>query len=142
MLEVRHGDLSDRIEARNLGKDTDLNLFMSVDENIVVDGNGNNCFTKLSTFNNTKEENASMFQQDTSISLLTTTALIVCEEKAPDLLGLATEMQKKHSRLFTSFSKCHREYNSMKVFTEHDIDHLGKSQVNCVENRLCVYNKW
>ena len=60
MLKVRHGDLSDRIEATNLGKDTDLNLFMSVDENIVVDGNGNNCFTKLSTFNNTKEENVSM----------------------------------------------------------------------------------
>ena len=65
--------------------------------------------------------------QDASISLLTATTVKVCSEKAPSLIARATEVQMKFSSLLTSFGKCHRGYNTMKVFTEPEIDQLGKS---------------
>ncbi len=52
-----------------------------------------------------------------------------CEEKAPNLVEQASALQVKYSRLLTSFGKCHRGYNTMKVFTEAEIDELGKCNI-------------
>ena len=70
--------------------------------------------------------NNGLLFQDDSIALLAATAFVICSEVAPSLTQRAMDIRDKHTRLLSSFGKCHRAYNATKVFTQVKIDNLGK----------------
>ena len=67
--------------------------------------------------------------QSSSIELLCDIALTVVSEATGthSLIPQATELKDKHSTLLTKFGKCHRQFNSSKVFSTEDINILGES---------------